>query len=385
MSYKTLHIVLNSFINDSRVIKECKSINEKLFININVYALHEQGLKTYEESNHFTIHRFALKTRGWSKKKSVQLIKYFECFYSMFRKALVLKPDIIHAHDLHALPIGVAIARKLNIPIIYDAHEYETQVNGLIQGSLWQRGLSILERYLIKKVNKVVTVSESIANEYVRLYNIEKPILILNCPPYQLVKKNNLFCEEFNIPNEHLIFLYQGGLSSGRGLLQMLEAFKELNDQTKHLILMGYGELEATIKEYAHENTNIHYKAAVKPDDLLNWTSSADVGFSTIENTGLSDYYCLPNKLFEYLMAGLPVIVSNLYELKRTVRNYNLGWVLEEDNTAEQIRAVIKGIKKDDLTSFQTSISNAIKEFNWEKQEEQLLKLYKELLNFSTD
>jgi len=384
VSYKALNIVLNNFVNDSRVIKECRSINEKLSININVFALHEQGLKTYEESSHFTIHRFALKTRSWPKKRPIQLIKYFECFCSMYKKALVLKPDIVHSHDLNALPISVAIARKLKIPIIYDAHEYETQVNGLVQGSLWQRSLSILEKYLIKKTNKVITVSESIANEYVRLYDIEKPILILNCPPYKSVKKNNLFCLEFNIPNEHLIFLYQGVLSSGRGLLQLLEAFKELNDKAKHLVVMGDGELETTVIKYAQENTNIHYKTAVKPDGLLNWTSSADIGFSTIENTGLSDYYCLPNKLFEYLMAGLPVIVSNLYELKRIVHNYNLGWVLEE-NTAEHIKTLIESIKKDDVTLYQASISNAIEEFNWEKQEERLLKLYKELLNYSTN
>jgi len=173
-------------------------------------------------------------------------------------------------------------------------------------------------------------------------------------------------------------------LSSGRGLLQLLEAFKELNDKAKHLVVMGDGELETTVIKYAQENTNIHYKTAVKPDGLLNWTSSADIGFSTIENTGLSDYYCLPNKLFEYLMAGLPVIVSNLYELKRIVHNYNLGWVLEE-NTAEHIKTLIESIKKDDVTLYQASISNAIEEFNWEKQEERLLKLYKELLNYSTN
>ena len=384
MSYTALHIVLNNFVNDSRVMKECKSINDKLSINVSVYALHEQGLKTYEESSHFTIHRFALKTRSWSKKRPVQLIKYFECFCSMYRKALVSKPDIVHAHDLNALPIGIAIARKLNILIIYDAHEYETQINGLIQGSLWQRGLSILERYLIKKANKVVTVSEGIANEYVRLYNIEKPVLILNCPPYEITEKHDLFSREFNIPDDHLIFLYQGGLSSGRGLPQLLDAFKEINDQSKHLIVMGYGELGAKVKEYEHENRNIHYKAAVKPTELLEWTSSADIGFLTYENTCLNHYYCLPNKLFEYLMAGLPVIVSNLHELSRIISNYNLGWVLE-DNTAENIKALIESIKKDDLISFQTGISNAVKELNWDKQEVELLKLYKELLNYSTN
>jgi glycosyltransferase involved in cell wall biosynthesis len=113
------------------------------------------------------------------------------------------------------------------------------------------------------------------------------------------------------------IFLYQGGLGKGRGIEILLSAFVKNSNLTQAIIFMGYGPLEKEITLLAEEHENVFFHHAVSQSDLLSFTSSADVGVLFYENNCLNHYYCSPNKMFEYLMAGIPVITSNLFEIKK--------------------------------------------------------------------
>jgi len=247
-----------------------------------------------------------------------------------------------------------------------------------------KKSVKWLERILIKYADKVIAVSDAIANEYVKLYGIEKPALVLNAPPYKKIQKKNIFRETFGIKEDQTIFLYQGGLSKGRGIEILIEAFKTPN--TKHqtqntnavIVFMGYGPLEKLIQETSKEYRNIYFHPAVTPDILLDYTSSADFGISTIEDTCLSYRYCLPNKMFEYLMAEIPVIVSNLYEMKRLVESNNIGIVAKE-NTSQGLKEAIEEAVKLDKEELQTNIQKLKTIYNWESQEKVLLEVYKDL------
>lgn len=378
---KVVSLVLNNFKNDSRVLKENISL-QKAGYDVKVVALHEEPLKEFEEMQNIPVHRIKLKTRSWSKHRIVQLIKYFEFIYKFVRK--YKKNDIFHCNDLSALPIGAIIKKffNRNAKIVYDAHEYETEVNGL-QG-IEKKLKKWLEKSLIKYADKVITVSDAIADEYVKLYDIGKPALVLNTTPYKKIEKKNIFRETLDIKENQTIFLYQGGLSKGRGIEILLEAFKTLN--TKHqsqntnavIIFMGYGSLENLIKERSKEYKNIYFHQAVSPDVLLDYTSSADFGISTIEDTCLSYRYCLPNKMFEYLMAEIPVIVSNLYEMKRLVESNKIGTVAKE-NTPDGLKEAIREAVNLDKEDLQTNIKKLKSVYNWEEQEKVLLNIYKDL------
>jgi glycosyltransferase involved in cell wall biosynthesis len=141
---------------------------------------------------------------------------------------------------------------------------------------------------------------------------------------------------------------------------------------------MGYGELEKEIKEVAKEYNNIYFHPAVSPDILLEFTSSADFGISTIEDSCLSYRYCLPNKMFEYLMAEIPVIVSNLYELKRLVESNQIG-VVAKENTPNGLKDAIQEAIKLNKEKLKTNIKKLKTIYNWENQEKVLLKVYGEL------
>jgi len=368
-------IVLNNFTNDSRVLKENMSLQNAGY-DVKVVALHEEPLKEFDEVQNIPVHRVKLKSRGWSKNKLVQLLKYFEFIYRVVKK--YKNSDILHCNDLNTLPIGFIIKKfyNKNAKIIYDAHEYETEINGLsgIRKTLVKR----LEKFLIKYADKIITVSDAIAEEYMRLYGIEKPVLVLNTPPYKKIEKKDIFRKTFKIDQDKTIFLYQGGLSKGRGIEILLETFKAIDDEKSVIIFMGSGPLENAVIEESEEYVNIYLHKVVSFDLLLDYTSSADFGISTIEDSCLSYRYCLPNKMFEYLMAEIPVVVSNLYEMKRLVEDSGIGLVAKE-NTPTGLKEAIQKITQLDKEVLQKNIQKVKEVYNWEEQETLLLDVYKKL------
>jgi len=369
---KVVSIVLNNFKNDSRVLKENISLQNAGY-DVQVVALWEDRVKEYETIQNIPVHRVKLKAKNWSKNKLVQLIKYFEFLYNVVKK--YKNVDIIHCNDLNVLPIGVIIKKFLNkdVKLVYDAHEYETEINGL--SGIQKKLVKFLEKIIIRYADKVITVSESIANEYVRLYNINKPALVLNTPPYKKIEKKAIFREKFNIFQDKTIFLYQGGLSKGRGIEILIETFKNLDTDKSVIIFMGYGLLEEDVKRASKESANIYFHPAVRPEVLLNYTSSADFGILFYENNCLNHYYCLPNKMFEYLMAEIPVIVSNLYEMKRLVESNQIG-VVAKENTPQGLKEAIQKAVKLDKEELKKNIQKVKEVYNWEEQEKVLLEVY---------
>jgi len=370
---KIASIVLNNFKNDSRVLKENISLQNAGYL-VKVVALHEEGLKEFDELQNIPIHRIKLTSRNWSKNKFIQLLKYFEFIYRAVKG--YKNSDIVHCNDLNALPVGVIIKKffNKNVKIVYDAHEYE--INDKPNESKYSIKIKyFLEKRLIKYADKVLTVSNAIADEYVKLYDIEKPALVLNTPPYRSIEKKDLFRESLDISLEKTIFLYQGGLSQGRGIEILLDAFKRMDNDKSVIVFMGYGPLEESIQSASKEYDNIYFHKAVTPDVLLDYTSSADFGILFYENNCLNHDYCSPNKMFEYLMAEIPVIVSNLYEMKRLVKKNKIG-VVATENTPTGLQTAIKEAVKLDKKELHLNIEKLKKVYNWEEQEKVLLKAY---------
>ena len=331
-------IVLNPFTNDSRVLKEALTLQANGY-RVIVVALHETELPECEVVQGIQVDRVRLVTRGWPRYRLFKFIKYFEFSCKVARR--YRRWNIFHCNDLTALPVGAMIKRLFNrsARIVYDAHEYETEVYGLSQ--LEKRLRRCLEKVLMGSADRVIAVSDSIANEYVRLYGIAKPALVLNCPPLVKPAKFNLLRAELGIKDNQTIFLYQGGFSPGRGIELLLEAFSRLDDDRNVIVFMGYGPLEGAIRDFANRHPQIFLRAAVSPDVLLRYTASADYGVLFYENNCLNHYYCSPNKMFEYLMAGIPVLCADLFEMRRLVEEKGIG-VVAEENTVEGFLAAVK-------------------------------------------
>jgi len=322
--------------------------------------------------------RIRLKTRNLSKHPLVQLIKYLEFSIKCINSIRKLKPRVVNIHGL-ALLVLASYSKYINKHLlVYDAHELETEVNGL--KGLRKSIAKWIERRFIRYCDLIFVVSESIADWYVNEYKILRPLVIMNVPKRSELKSNNHFREKLNIRDDQIILLYQGGLAAGRGVHLILDAFKARISDRVAVVFMGDGELEQDIVKASKDHSNIFFFPAVPPSEVLEYTASADIGISLIENTCLSYYYCMPNKLFEYAMAGLPVLVSNMKDMSEFVTKNQMGAVIH-DFSATGINQAIDDFIKLDLPAMKNNAYRAVCENAWEVQEKNIINVYQKLLS----
>ena len=375
-----LHISLTEMRNESRVLKETNSIlNHNIASEVYIASLHADDLEEEKIYNdNLILNRFKLSSRKLSKNLFVQVLKYFEFIYRVtlfFRKKDI---KMVNIHTIALLPLGIFLKYLFKAKLVYDTHELETETNG--SRGLRKKLAKFMEKRLIKKCDIVFVVSENIADWYAKEYEIQRPIVVKNAPRLIDSKKTNHFRENLSIKEDSIIVLYQGVLSKGRGVDLLLESFKQRDDDKVVIVFMGYGEIEEDIKIASKERNNIFFHPAVAPEIVLEYTSSADIGISFIENTCLSYYYCLPNKLFEYAMAGLPVIVSNMKEMRELVEKYDMGIVVTDDKIESMNNAIDK-ILQSDIKQMKQNARRCAEENSWEKQEVKMINEYKRVLN----
>lgn len=375
-----LHITMNSFRFGSRILKETASlVRSGLVQHIYIAALHEEGLRVHEEIDQAReIWRARLRSRKWSRSLIVQIIKYVEFCVSVIRYARLKNIKVVNIHSLALLPLGVSLKWLCSAKLVYDAHELETETYELC--GLRQIISRHVERILIKYADLVIVVGDSINEWYSGKYGLSNTVTVLNCPPFQEPQRTRRLHLELGISEERKILIYQGVLGRGRGIEKLLEAFAAYDDGHYVLVLMGYdGGLEPLIKEYAGSHNNIYFKEAVAPEVVLEYTASADVGISYIDNTSLNDHFCLPNKLFEYIMAGLPVIVNNVPEMRRIVTENQIGVVLDE-LTFKLLNQALEDISKMESETLSMNLRRVAKLSSWDNQENLMIDAYKQYI-----
>lgn len=372
MPKKVLMLLLNSFKNDNRVLKEASSL-AKAGYKIKLLCYQEYDMPLKENKNGFKVLRI-VNIGNYHKLRI--LSKLYFLFKFTFKSLLIGKHDIIHCHDLFTLPIGFLHKLFYKSKIIYDCHEHETETAHL--SGMVKILYKIIERIFIKRADAVITVSESIAASYVDIYNIKKPTIVMNCPELVNIKKNTKLRRIFNIPKNELIFLYQGVLEHNRGVSKLIEVFKKIKE--KHIVFIGYGIEKDKIIQASRIHKNIHFHETVPYNELLEYTCSANFGLIVTDNRSLSVDFSLPNKLFEYVMSGIPVICSNLREVSKFVKTNNLGICLDE-NSIEYLVNTLGSLTQRDSIKFAKNLKQAKSFYNWENQAYNLVEAYKSLEN----
>lgn len=377
-----LHISLTEFRNESRVLKETRSLlKHGLFGSLSIVALHADGLAERETLDpNLNLYRVPLKSRSLPARLPFQLFKFIEFCVFVLLLARRQRPDVVNVHALALLPLGVLIKSLFRARLVYDAHELETEVEGL--RGLRQKISRLVERLCIPAVDLTITVGPRIRDWYSDRYRINNVVAVLNCPPLSKIDRRGRLREELGISPKQEIYLYQGALCAGRGIELLLESFELSNDDSVVLVCMGYGELADFIKRAVARCPRIYYFPAVPPSRVLEYTVSADVGFVLTgidDQQCLNNQYCLPNKLFEYAMAGVPMICSPMDEMAALVAEFGIGVVID-GATPEAIERAVKGIcalKRDVLQQRMVEFAHR---FCWEEQETVMIDAYQQYI-----
>ncbi len=354
-----------------------------LCTKIDILARWEPG---YEAVEIIDENRKIIRIKSTSTKRNKtsynELLKYTSFLKSAQKFIRSRKYQFINVHSLHVLPIGVALKLKNGGALIYDAHELETEVAG---SSGMKRILAkMAERLLIKFVDELIVVSPLIAEWYKKEYGIQKVTVIRNIPYNEALpaQHDNILKKEFNIPEGDILFLYQGVISEVRGCHKVLSVFKKL-PENYHILFMGFGPMEHEIKSASEINLNIHYKSAVPSSEVKNYTRTADIGIHFINVDGILNHqYCLPNKFFEYLLNGLPVLVnSKAEEMAAIVNEHKVGFLIDTDEfNEEKIVEYIKSISKKAIKEAKENLHSYINSLGWEIEAVQYKKIYEKYL-----
>ena len=373
-----LHIYPTNIKLESRILKETASLAKlKLFDNIIIVGIREDGDKESERLDDIReIRLISLKTKILPKGSFWKVFNYIEWFLRIILTYNKENIKSVNCHVLSVLPLGIFFKIFKNSKVIYDTHELETETEQISKAR--KLILKIVERRLINHVDGVIVVSDSIADWYKTGYKLKQVDIVRNIPYKQDndLPQSKILKDKFNIRDNEMLFIFQGVLSKYRGVDILLNVFSRLDAQ-RNIVFMGYGPMQPIIKTYEERHPNIHFQPAVSQSEVAKYTSSADVGLSILENTCLSIYYSLPNKLFEYIVSGLPVIISDLPEMAKIVDDNDIGWKVPVDE--ESIIKLIKGISLHDIAQKKRNVLNCRDQFNWETEEKVLKAAYNQI------
>jgi len=370
----------SSMKHETRILKITKSLADSgMFNKIYIVGIGESNLKEHEKlDSQREVWRVPLKSHNFSNKSLGKIIKYTEWQLRVFFRFKKKNITFVNCHCLSTLPIGFFFKLFVKSKLVYDTHELETEVIESV--GIRKKINKVIEKIFIQFADVIFVVSDSIANWYKNQYNLKEVYVIRNVPYRHSSKIDNsdVLKAKFNIQDDEILFIYQGLLSEGRGIEILLNVFSKV-DEKRHIVFMGKGFSENLIRKNEDDFPNIHFHPAVTPEDVILYTKSADVGISLIENVCLSYFYSLPNKIFEYILSGLPIIVSEFPDMGKIVDEYKCGWKISVDE--KSVIDLIKNISKEDIQEKRNYALNCKDKFGWDQEEEKLLKVYGHLRN----
>lgn len=307
-------------------------------------------------------------------------LMYADFYWRSYRRMRGTTYDAVHAHDLNTLPVAWALSRANGARLIYDAHELYPEVSTL--STLERRVWRAVEPRLIGQAKTVLTVSDSLAGELASRYDIPRPTVLLNAPDTNGIQVDRIasplrgYCglERSSDP----ILLYTGGFTPHRGLPALIRAAGLLERGV--VVMLGWGRLEDELRSLIRTeglDDRVRIVPPVPQEDLLAYAAGADIGLIPYEPVGLNNLYSAPNKLFDFLTAGIPVAASRLPEIARILGEYHIGRVFSPGDHHEIARTLNELLGDPEaMRVMRENTERARRELSWARQAEKLLAVY---------
>jgi glycosyltransferase involved in cell wall biosynthesis len=351
--------VINDLVTDQQVHRHCLTLQglgfDVLLIGRSLRDSPEVGQRPYRTH------------RMWLPFQTGPLF-YASYNIALLWQLLFRRADLLLSNDLDTLPANFIASKMKGCSLVYDSHEYFTEVPELVARprtkAIWER----IEQMLVPRVRHAFTVSPAIAEAYRAKYGVQFQV-VRNLPVLEEI--------ETVTPASPPVILYQGAVNMGRGIDLAIRAMQHLDGAV--LTIAGSGDVLGEMKSLAQElslTDRVQFLGRLPFAELRTVTRSASIGISLEEDLGLNYRFALPNKLFDYLHAGIPVLTSDLPAMREVVETHGIGQVLhgrDPKALAKQLQAMLDERKQ---AAWRTNCLSAAKQLNWQLEQQTLARTF---------
>lgn len=361
--------VINDLVTDQRVNKSCLTL-QKLGYEVMLVGRKQRKSPPMDQRPYDTKRMKLLFEKG--------PLFYAEYNIRLFSFLLFHKANLLLSNDLDTALPNYFISKLKGIKMIYDSHEYFTETPELVDRPRVQRVWKRIEGFVVPRLLEMITVCESIADLFHEKYGV-KCHVVRNIPARAaLPPKGDK--KILNLPEDkHLLVLQGSGINIQRGAEELVEAMQYLDDC--YLMIIGGGDVLPILKQMVtemHIEDRVRFMPRMPYANMMAYTQLAELGFILDKDTNLNYRFCLPNKLFDFIQAGVPIVASRLVEVGKIIEKYQIGLFIP-DHDPKSIAATIKeGLGDASRRAvWQQGLAKAAEELCWENEQQVLLDIYK--------
>jgi glycosyltransferase involved in cell wall biosynthesis len=368
---KVIVSVINDLVTDQRVARTCSALME---CDYDVLLIGRVQKKSRP-----------LEARLYDCKRMKLLFESGILFYLFFNIRLFFvllftKADVLFANDLDTLLPNYLVSKFKRIPLIYDSHEIFCEVPELIAHPFKKRVWESLEKWIVPKLKQAITVNESIATYFLKKYKTPF-IFIRNIPNYSslITTKSRI---ELGLPDDkHIVILQGAGINVQRGAEELVASFQFLSSDYL-LVIIGSGDVIQQLKADVVKlnlSEQVIFFDKMSASDLRQYTINANLGITIDKDTNMNYHFSLPNKVFDYIHAGIPLLTSKLPEILNIVTTYQIGMTIDNHHPEHIAKKISQCITSEHYTTYQQNTKKAALDYNWETEKQKLITLFKAL------
>jgi len=360
--------VINDLVTDQRIARTA-SVLDDLGFEILMVGRRKFDSPRMPECKYETLRMRLL----WEKGP----LFYAEYNIRLFFLLLSRPADLLVSNDLDTLLSNYLVHKLKRIPIVYDSHEYFTATPELVDRPKVQRIWKWIEKRIVPKLKSCITVNASIANLFEQEYHV--PFRVVRNIPRRREITRIPGRAELGLPSDKKIILMQGsGINVQRGAEEAVEAMQYIDKVL--LLIVGGGDVLPVLKKMVSElslQKKVKFVSRQTPANLAGYTANADLGLTIDKDTNINYRFSLPNKLFDYIYAGVPVLATPLVELKNIIQQYEIGDFIESHDP-EHIALKIKTMLQDEhsMALYKKNTRKAAAELNWDTERNVLIKIF---------
>lgn len=370
---KIIVSVTNDLSTDQRVDRICNTLHRNGF-DVLLIGRELSNSKALQLRSYQT-HRMKL----WFEKG---VLFYASFNISLFFLLLFVKSDILLANDLDTLPANFLCSKIKSQKLVYDSHEYFTGVPEIQNRPFVKKTWKAFERFIVPKIKYAYTVNESISKLYKEEYNIDFKV-VRNLPVEIKNTVKTKSRNELSLPEDKKIIVLQGsGINVDRGGEEAVQAMEFMNNSI--LLIIGSGDVIDELKKISEQpgiRGKVIFKGKLPYADMLEYTCNADAGISFDKDTNINYRFSLPNKIFDYIQCGIPVLASRLPEIEKVISHYQVGDFIENHEPKHIAKKLTEMLfDKQKQADWKENAAKTAKILNWENEERNILQIFSTLV-----